>query len=162
VESEPGKGSEFRFTIAFRPVSGNNFVSETENNNKKDLFDWKDKNILVVEDNISNFEFIKAVLSKTKVNILWTDNGKSALEIFKKHDDIHLVLMDIQIPEMDGYETTREIKKIRSDVPVIAQTAFAMSRDKEKSIQAGCNDYISKPIKPLDLLNLMEKYISVI
>ncbi len=162
VESESGKGSEFRFTIAFRPVSGNNFLSEAENNKRKDLFDWKDKNILVVEDNISNFEFIKAVLSKTKVNILWTDNGKSALEMFKKNDNIHLVLMDIQIPEMDGYETTREIKKIKPDVPVIAQTAFAMSRDKEKSIQAGCNDYISKPIKPLDLLNLMEKYISVI
>ena len=70
--------------------------------------------------------------------------------------------MDIQIPELDGYETTREILKINPDVPVIAQTAFAMSRDREKSLEAGCIDYISKPIKPLDLLNLMERYIPVV
>ena len=67
--------------------------------------------------------------------------------------------MDIQIPEMDGYEATGLMKKMRGDIPVIAQTAFAMSRDKEKSLDAGCDDYISKPIKPSDLLNMLEKHL---
>ncbi|MCD6598018.1 MAG: response regulator, partial [Bacteroidales bacterium] len=163
VDSEVGKGSEFKFTIPIRYVKGSTMTPDDISSSKgKDLFDWEGYNILVVEDNVSNFEFLKAVLSKTKSNILWAETGPSAIEIFKENENIHLVLMDIQIPELDGYETTREILKINPDVPVIAQTAFAMSRDREKSLEAGCIDYISKPIKPLDLLNLMEKYIPVV
>ncbi len=163
ANSEIGRGSEFKFTIPIRYVTDNVMAREKKNSSTgKDIYDWKGYNILVVEDNVSNFEFIKAVLSKTNANIIWAETGPSAIEMFKDNDPIHLVLMDIQIPELDGYETTREILKLKPDVPIIAQTAFAMSRDREKSIEAGCIDYISKPIKPLDLLNIMEKYIQMV
>ena len=125
----------------------------------KDVFNWQGKIVLVVEDNESNFEFIKAVLSKTNAQLVWADTGTKAIEIFKKTSDIDLVLMDIQIPELDGYEVTKIIKEININTPVIAQTAYAMSQDRDRALSAGCDDYISKPIKPLDLLNLMEKYI---
>ena len=160
VNSEVGKGSEFKFTIPLRYMNDNVLTQEEKNSSYgKEIFDWKGYNILVVEDNVSNFEFIKAVLSKTNATILWAETGPSAIEMFRENENIHLILMDIQIPELDGYETTIEILKLNPDIPVIAQTAFAMSRDREKSLEAGCIDYISKPIKPLDLLNLMEKYI---
>lgn len=160
VESQIGKGSEFYFTIPYKPVKGEPY-KENEVLAKSDLeFSFKNKGVLVVEDNLSNFEFIKAVLSRTKAKLFWADTGVKAVEIFrKKRKYIHLVLMDIQIPEMDGYEATRLMKKMRPDIPIIAQTAFAMSRDKEKSLDAGCDDYISKPIKPSDLLNMLAKYL---
>lgn len=160
VESQIAKGSEFYFKIPYKPVNEEAF-KENEVQLKTDLeYSFKNKGVLIVEDNLSNFEFIKAVLSRTKAKLFWADTGIKAVEIFKKkRKHIHLVLMDIQIPEMDGYEATRLMKKIRSDIPIIAQTAFAMSRDKEKSLDAGCDDYISKPIKPSDLLNMLAKYL---
>ena len=158
VDSKVGRGSEFYFTIPYELAFEEISVFEKNDRERKEVFQWKDKNILIVEDNYSNYEFIKAVLSKTKAGILWADTGPKAIEIFRKEKNIHMVLMDIQIPEIDGYEATRIIKKINPDIPVIAQTAYAMSQDREKSLSAGCDDYISKPIKPLALLNLIEKY----
>jgi len=160
VESQIGRGSEFYFKIPYKPVKDEPY-KENEVLTKLDLeYSFKNKGVLVVEDNLSNFEFIRAVLSRTKAKLFWADTGVKAIEIFKKKRKyIHLVLMDIQIPEMDGFEATRLMKKIREDIPIIAQTAFAMSRDKEKSLDAGCDDYISKPIKPLDLLNMLAKYL---
>ncbi len=160
VESQIGRGSEFYFKIPYKPMR-NEPKEKNEVLAKSDMeYSFKNKGVLVVEDNLSNFEFIKAVLSRTKAKLFWADTGVKAVEIFrKKRKHIHLVLMDIQIPEMDGYEATRLMKKIRKDIPIIAQTAFAMSRDKEKSLDAGCDDYISKPIKPSDLLNMLAKYL---
>lgn len=160
VESQIGKGSEFYFKIPFKPAKDEPF-EENKVLTRSDMeYSFKNKGVLVVEDNLSNFEFIRAVLSRTKVKLFWADTGVKAVEMFKKkRKHIDLVLMDIQIPEMDGYEATGLMKKMREDIPVIAQTAFAMSRDKEKSLDAGCDDYISKPIKPSDLLNMLAKYL---
>ncbi len=160
VESQIGKGSEFYFKIPFKPAKDEPY-EETEVLTRSDMeYSFKNKGVLVVEDNLSNFEFIRAVLSRTKVKLFWADTGVKAVEMFKKkRKHIDLVLMDIQIPEMDGYEATGLMKKMREDIPIIAQTAFAMSRDKEKSLDAGCDDYISKPIKPSDLLNMLAKYL---
>ena len=160
VESQIGKGSEFYFKIPFKPAKDEP-LEENEVLTRSDMeYSFKNKGVLVVEDNLSNFEFIRAVLSRTKVKLFWADTGVKAVEMFKKKRKyIDLVLMDIQIPEMDGYEATGLMKKMRADIPVIAQTAFAMSRDKEKSLDAGCDDYISKPIKPSDLLNMLAKYL---
>ena len=159
VESKINIGSEFYFTIPYKPADTEIVSIGVNDNNRQEVFNWEEKVVLVVEDNESNFEFIKAVLSKTNARLLWAVTGTKAIEIFKENDDIDLVLMDIQIPELDGYKVTRIIKEIKHDTPVIAQTAYAMSQDRERSLQAGCNDYIAKPIKPLDLLNLIGKYI---
>lgn len=116
--------------------------------------------ILIAEDVESNFMYLSAVLSKIKTKIYWAKNGKEAVDIFKK-EEIDLILMDLQMPEMNGYEATKLIKAIRPDLPIIAQTAFAMSDDREKALEAGCDDYLAKPIKSKDLLNTVEKFIHV-
>ena len=109
--------------------------------------------ILIAEDVESNFLYLNAVLSKIKANIIWAKNGREAIELFKQHNDIDLILMDLQMPEMNGYEATKVIKSINPSIPVIAQTAFAMAEDRTKALNAGCDEYLAKPISSKDLLN---------
>jgi CheY-like chemotaxis protein len=116
--------------------------------------------ILIAEDVESNFLYLNAVLRKIKAHIYWAKNGKEAVDIFRSKDHIDLILMDLQMPGMNGYEATRIIKLENPSVPVIAQTAFAMSDDREKALEAGCDDYLAKPIKSKDLLNTVEKYLN--
>ncbi len=116
--------------------------------------------ILIAEDVESNFLYLNAVLSKIKARIYWAKNGKEAVDIFNREKHIDLILMDLQMPEMNGYEATKIIKEINPVIPVIAQTAFAMSDDREKALEAGCDDYLAKPIKSKDLLNTVEKYLN--
>ena len=116
--------------------------------------------VLIVEDVESNFLYLNAVLSKIDAKVFWAINGKEAVDIcLDENKQIDLVLMDLQMPEMNGYEATQEIKKIKPDLPVIAQTAFAMSDDREKALDAGCDDYLAKPIKSKDLLDMVLKYL---
>lgn len=115
--------------------------------------------ILIAEDVESNFLYLNAVLSKINAKIFWAKNGLEAVEIFQNEKVIDLILMDLQMPEMNGFEATQAIKLINKDIPIIAQTAFAMSDDREKAILSGCNDYLSKPIKSNDLLAIVEKYL---
>ncbi len=115
--------------------------------------------ILIAEDVESNYLYLNAVLSKINAQILWAKNGQEAVDLFRKQKNVDLILMDLQMPEMNGYEATQIIKAENPSIPIIAQTAFAMSDDREKAIEAGCDDYLAKPIKSKDLLNLVEKYI---
>jgi len=119
----------------------------------------RNPNILIAEDVESNFLYLKAVLSKLNANVFWAKNGIEVLDICEREKDIDLVLMDLQMPEMNGYEATQILKKKYPSLPVIAQTAFAMSDDREKALDAGCDDYLAKPIKSKDLLNITEKYL---
>jgi len=98
-------------------------------------------------------------LKDTGVEILWSKDGEETMEMFREHQDLNLVLMDINMPLINGYKCTREIKKERPDLPVIAQTAYAMSGEREVSREAGCDDYLSKPIKINELLDTMSRYI---
>lgn len=116
-------------------------------------------NILIAEDVESNFLYLKAVLSKLNASIFWAKNGIEAIEICDKEKTIDLVLMDLQMPEMNGYEATQILKVKYPLLPVIAQTAFAMSDDREKALDAGCDDYLAKPIKSKDLLSAVEKFL---
>ncbi|TKG93568.1 response regulator [Puteibacter caeruleilacunae] len=116
-------------------------------------------NILIAEDVESNYLYLNAVLSKISANIFWAKNGLEAVSLCEDNEDIDLVLMDLQMPEMNGYDATRKIKAFRDKLPVIAQTAFAMSDDKAKAMEAGCDDYLAKPIKSKDLLNVVTKYL---
>lgn len=117
-------------------------------------------NILIAEDVESNFLYLKAVLSKLNATIFWAKNGLEAVEICE-NDSIDLVFMDLQMPEMNGYEATEILKKKFPKLPIVAQTAFAMSDDREKALDAGCDDYLAKPIKSKDLLSVVEKFIKL-
>lgn len=122
--------------------------------------DWKDKLILVVEDNYSNYRLLEIALRKTNAMLHWAKNGQEAISFCEEVENIDLILMDIQMPVMDGYETTSHIRNIRPEIPIVAQTSYSMAGDREKSIEAGCNDYISKPIIITDLLTILAKYIT--
>lgn len=121
----------------------------------------RNPNILIAEDVESNFLYLKAVLSKLNANVFWAKNGIEVLDICEKEEIMDLVLMDLQMPEMNGYEATQILKKKYPDLPVVAQTAFAMSDDREKALDAGCDDYLAKPIKSKDLLSIAEKYLKL-
>ncbi|MCB0807019.1 MAG: PAS domain S-box protein [Bacteroidales bacterium] len=157
VESVLHEGSTFYFSLPFEKTSitNNHRVNLTLTGKR----DWTGKTILVAEDESSNFELINATLQTTNINVLRANNGIEAVEICKKGHPINLILMDIRMPEMDGYEATRHIKKMFPNMPVVSLTAYAMAEDREKSFHAGCNEYISKPFNPIDLLNKIDKYM---
>jgi CheY-like chemotaxis protein len=99
------------------------------------------------------------VLDLPDIELIRAKNGKEAVEIAKSNKDIDIILMDIKMPEKDGYTATSEIKKFRPNLPIIAQTAYAMEGDEEKAFQAGCDDYIAKPISPDKLILVINQYI---
>ena len=114
--------------------------------------------ILIVEDEEYNYLFLASVLRDYQVKITRAYNGKMAVEQCQADGSIHLVLMDIRMPVMDGYEATGRIKKIRPDLPVIAQTAYAMETDRKKSYDAGCDDYLPKPIRKAELIHAIARH----
>lgn len=121
-----------------------------------EMFNWSEKTILIAEDELINFRLLEVMLAKTSVKILRGKNGIETLQLFKENPQIDLILMDIKMPEMDGCEVTREIRKINTKIPIIAQTAYALEEEKEKSFEAGCTDYITKPINKKELLFLID------
>lgn len=122
-------------------------------------YNWPDKTILVVEDEDVNIYFFQAALKKTAANILYAKNGREAVDIVRDGVNLDLILMDIRLPEMDGYEATREIKKLRKEIPIVAQTAYAMANEREQIIATGCDDYLSKPIRFHILMETLAKYL---
>ncbi|MDP2724040.1 MAG: PAS domain S-box protein [Bacteroidales bacterium] len=116
--------------------------------------------ILVVEDDETSVELISIFLDKYNVEFLFAKTGKEAVRICRQRPDIDLILMDIKLPEMNGYDATKQIRKFNSHVIIIAQTAFSLSGDKEKALDAGCNDYITKPLKRNVLTEMIEKYLN--
>ncbi len=157
-ESEKNQGSIFFFTI---PIEEDVSQEERINSTQKKYmeFNWTGKTLLVAEDEDSNFRLIEVLLKGTNVRILRAENGKEAIEKFSENS-IDLVLMDIKMPIMDGLIATQEIKKINKDIPVIAQTAYAMENDERICLESGCDDYISKPILQDKLFEILNKYLS--
>jgi PAS domain S-box-containing protein len=157
VDSEMGKGSTFYLSLPFE----NGIHEEVLHIEPFDGFkyDWKGKTILIAEDENSNFELLKASIGRTKIKIIRAMNGEEAVEHVKMNDSINLVLMDIRMPRLNGYDATRQIKSLKPALPVISITAYAMSEDESKSIEAGCDMYISKPIRPSQLLTLLNEFV---
>lgn len=120
---------------------------------------WEGKNILIAEDIVSNYNFLRLLLKKSKVNILWVENGRDAVNMALSNDSIDLVLLDINLPILNGYEVVKQIKKKKPNLPVIAQTAYALGGDREKSLAAGCDDYVSKPISISVLLKKINSFL---
>ena len=156
LESEPDKGSTFYFTISFK--ISNTHIQEPIVIEKNIDYDFSNKTILIVEDDVYNAEYLKEVLKKTRLNIMHTLYGHEAIEI-SLSNSLDMILMDIGLPDMNGYETTRQIKKHKPDLKIIAQTAYATPEDKQKAINAGCIDYISKPLNPHSLLSMINKHM---
>ena len=115
-------------------------------------------NILIAEDEEFNYLYLAEVLNEFNVQLYRAKDGLSAVELCKSKPEIDLVLMDIRMPVMDGYTATNEIKKFRPDLTIIAQTAYAMESDRKRSLEEGCDDYISKPIKRDDLIKIVDKH----
>jgi PAS domain S-box-containing protein len=146
LKSELGKGSAFFVSIPF-----DNSIKITDNTaadlENIVLPNWNEKTILVVENELNNYYYITEILSDISVKILHAWNGEEAVNLVKENPAIDLVLMDIKMPVMDGYEARRLIKVHNPDIPVLAITAFAMSDDREKALKEGFDDYISKPVQ---------------
>ena len=154
VESHEGEGSTFYFYL---PIEKEQKITITRPSVFGDI-NWSSKTILVAEDTESNYFFIEAFLERTKVNLLWAKDGNEAVEMFKENN-VNLILMDIMMPEKDGYDTTREIKQLNPDVPIIAQTALALPDDEEKCYDAGCDYVLVKPINSDDLIASIKRFI---
>lgn len=160
VESEENEGSIFFFTIPYDVVDlsvlGN---SENEQNDKSDLPYNKNKlNILIAEDDIPSAKLLSITVKSVAKKIFNAPTGIETIEICLNNPDIDLILMDIQMQKMNGYEATRKIREFNKKVIIIAQSAFAVSGDKEKALAAGCNDYMTKPINRKVFNNLLNKY----
>jgi len=152
VESEPGKGSTFWFDIPYRPAKEQ--AQPKTQSQKAALPASQRVNILVAEDNESNYKLIKAILSKD-YNLYHAWNGREAVDMFSQCHP-QLILMDINMPVMDGYEATREIRKLSTDVPILALTAYAYASDEERILNSGMNSYMSKPVNTLQLRKRVE------
>ena len=125
----------------------------------KDTYDWSNKTILIAEDTEMNYIFLVEALKHTNVQILRAKDGEEAIEVFNNNDQIDLILMDINMPKLDGFETTKRIKKIKKDIPIIAQTALNLEDAKRRSIEVGCDDFILKPIKLKLFLTKLDSYL---
>ncbi|MDH3381224.1 MAG: response regulator [Flavobacteriaceae bacterium] len=117
--------------------------------------------ILIVEDDDIATIYLTEIVEKLSREILYAANGLSGIEQFKNHDDIDLILMDIKLPDLNGYEVTKQIRLNNKKVIIIAQTAYAMSSDRIKAINAGCNDYVSKPVSQEMLMKTINKYLNL-
>jgi len=117
--------------------------------------------ILIVEDDLASETYITIVVKIFGKEILVVRNGVEAVKTCHDNPDLDLILMDIKLPKMDGYEATRQIREFNKDVIIIAQTAYALIGDREKAIAAGCNDYISKPISKILLKELVSKHFKI-
>lgn len=156
VKSSFNKGSTFFISIPFE--RGLKVIQDTSLPVKKNYI-WKNKVVLIVEDELHNYSLLENIIYPTKAKIIWVKNGNDAIQICKKRDDIDLVLMDVKLPDINGLEATKQIKKLRKDLPIIAQTAFAMPNDSEKCFNAGCDDYLAKPLAIDDILKKINYHI---
>nr|WP_320117938.1 PAS domain S-box protein [uncultured Marinifilum sp.] len=157
LKSELGKGSEFIFTIPVKrseskkiDVDRSSFVCE---------IDGKKLKVLIAEDDEYAREYLSILLKRISGEILLAENGEMAVELASKHSDIDLILMDMKMPKLSGYEATKQIRENNKTVPIIAQTAFALAGDREKTLQAGCNDFISKPVSADHLYGAVNRLI---
>jgi signal transduction histidine kinase len=152
LESNQGSGTTFYFSIRSGKVQNIKSDSKTRHSGLTG-FRWAGKRILLVEDDVHSAAFMHELFCLTGVDLITAYTAKEALKLFGTSPDFDLVLMDIQLPDKSGIELTRQMKKIDTKIPVIAQTAFAMPGDNIKCLQAGCDDYISKPVNISELFS---------
>jgi PAS domain S-box-containing protein len=158
VISTPETGTTFTFSIPYVAYQLPVQVFSTNGYCKKS-YDWKGKKILMVEDDPINMRFLAVMLLRTNAELLYAADGAEAVKMVESHH-IDLVLMDMQLPVMDGFEATRRIKQLNANLPVIAQTAMALRAEKQQCLDAGCDDYLSKPITRQQLYEVIDRLLS--
>jgi signal transduction histidine kinase/ActR/RegA family two-component response regulator len=156
VESEPGAGSVFRFTIPYK-------LSKTVDSSKAvaNIESINGLIILVAEDEMMNFRYIEELLIGTGIKLIHASDGEEAVEQCKKRDDISLVLMDIRMPNMNGFDATRLIREIRPELPVVAQSAYLIKNEIHQDLQVKFDDYLSKPFLRDELLHAILKNVPI-
>ena len=123
-------------------------------------YSWSGKTVLIVEDNETSNIYFEAALRKTKANLVWAKNGLDAVEMVKKNNQINLILMDINMPKLDGIEATRIIKGLFPEIIIVVQTAFILSGEERLCVDAGCDEFITKPIRLKYLLDTINRYLA--
>lgn len=160
VKSEKGIGSEFSFSIPYRPAGSTKTKFKSVSNDQPlTPINWSSRKCLLVDDNKDVLIYLNRILLDTGVTIITARSGFEAIEIIKTTPDIDVVLLDMQMPEMNGIEATREIRKIRKNLPIIAQTAFIFEDDKDIILEAGCDACLIKPIRKDHLLTVMSSFV---
>lgn len=162
AESENEKGSTFYFTMKY------NLVNKEKDTRMKEVITMSDENtqqtaekqtILVAEDDQASFYYLEVILKKENFNVIYAANGQEAVNLYFDNPNIDLILMDIKMPILNGYEATKQIRAIDTMIPIIAQTAHALPEDVEMAINAGCNDCVTKPIKKKILIDKIKIYM---
>ncbi|MBK6348051.1 MAG: response regulator [Bacteroidales bacterium] len=159
LDSYPGEGSTFWFDIPLKVGRHRSEINAEPDSMLLPRLDLSGKCILVVEDVDTNYFYISSLLEKLNCRVIRAGDGQKAVDHCKENPEINLVLMDIELPVMDGYKATQIIKELRPELPVIAQTAFAMMGERERCLEAGCDDYIAKPIRKELLFELISRFI---
>jgi PAS domain S-box-containing protein len=158
VTSEKGMGSEFTLLIPYRPA-GTIKVKQPRHDESELLKDWSSKRCLIVDDNRDVLTYLKRILLDTGIDVVAARSGPEALKIMGQDKTIDVVLLDMQMPEMNGIEVTREIRKIRGNIPIVAQTAFVFEDDKDIILEAGCDACLVKPIRKEQLISVLGSFI---
>ena len=157
VKSIHGKGSTFFVEIPYAPAKPVLSSPQQATHSTVNLrTDWQTKTLLIAEDDEPTVQFYRAVLRPTEIRLLFAGNGFDAVELCKTHPEIALVIMDIKMPVMDGIEATRLIKSFRGNLAIIATTAFAFAGDKQRILDAGCDEYLAKPVTRDELLVMIQ------
>lgn len=160
VESEKGIGSEFGFSLPYRPAGSSRLRKEAEFiDTYIPASDWSAKKCLLVDDNRDMLTYLQRILQDSGIKIITARSGFEAIQIVKFTPDVDLVLLDMQMPEMNGIEVTKEIRKIRQNLAIIAQSAFVFEDDKDIILEAGCDACIIKPIRREQLLETMAGFL---
>jgi PAS domain S-box-containing protein len=159
VESEKGIGSEFSFHIPYKPAGTKARFRQVADETLSKPVDWRKRKCLLVDDNKDVLIYLNRILVDTGISILTARSGYEALEFVKADDSIDVVILDMQMPEMNGIEATKEIKKIRSNLPIIAQTAFVFENDTDIILEAGCDACLIKPIRRDHLITVMSSFV---
>lgn len=157
VESEVVDGSTFFVSIPFSKGQ----KAKPDKIPYSTVYNWKGKTILIAEDEKTNYSLLENIISPTNASVIWVKNGMDAIEACRDNENIDLVLMDIKMPDMNGLEATKRIRKIKKNLPIIAQTAYATPNDEDNCLRAGCNDYLAKPLGIDDILTKINKYLSL-
>jgi PAS domain S-box-containing protein len=157
VSSELGKGAEFKFLF---PTIFEDQIEIIEKDVPLNIPNLSNKTFLIVEDDLMSIDLTEKILKLTECKILKAFNGQEAISLFLEHPEIDLILMDVKMPKMNGYEATREIRKTNKEIPIIALTAYTLIKDNEKAIESGCTDVVSKPIIKDILFNKINKYLN--
>jgi len=160
VKSDEGVGTTFFFTLPNKEAMPEIKVPEKQ---RSSVFHREQKiNVLIAEDDEASAMYIKTILSLNDIKSIHAANGMEAVKAFKENKDISLILMDIKMPVMNGLEATRQIRQLNATIPILAQTAYAFQSEKEDILNAGCNEVISKPIRPEELLSSIYGYFPAV